>query len=273
MKPFPHRSLTPFALALLSIGVLIGVWLLPAPDRAKQVEKPSGATMAPVTSGLSQPSEDEYRARIHALFAEVRRQTRVARKMPDVAALLAIADSIDPTAIPGLPPDLPTSSDDDKNRLEALANEVKAMSPNQRLRAFQQLLVIQPTSAGRSFALAALSQSLTSPESKGQPEAIARWLLQPANRFPDSKEVEEYASGAIVAWGHTNARAAADFAAELTLGTDGSSSLPKVLVEVCENWGKDDPAGALAWAKTLPDADVRKIYALEGVFSYRSYAL
>ena len=282
MKPLLRRWISPWpALAFSLGGLLLGMWLLPARPPNEQLAQPSSTNGVPVPLLPPQRLDDDgYRADVHALFAEIRGQARAARETPDVAALLTLAAaagggeffsdaagddtgsgpiSVEPK-IPGM---------GDRASHQRLHAEIDAMTPAQCWWVFQHLLLTPPYTTGRVEALGPVVESLLARGIKGQPEAIARSLAEQA-KGDDPGEVRGYAVQAIDAWGHAAPRAAADFVSGLPVGLGAAdrSGWEDALGSVCKRWYETDPANALAWIKALPDTDVHKVCALEGVFAF-----
>ena len=261
MKPRLSRWLSPWpALAFSLGGLLLGMWLLPARPPNEQLAQPSSTNGVPVPALPPQRLDDDgYRAEVRAQFAEIRRQARAARETPDVAALLALA-AAGGAGIPGSP--------GDEASRERLLAQIGAMTPTQCWRTFQQLLTIPPDTAGLEDVFLPLVESLLSRGIKGQAEAIVRTLPEQEDQGFYPMWSSGYAELAIEAWGHTDPQAAADFVSRQLDGEEGPFSWEGQLKVLCKNWHQTDPASALAWAKALPDADVQKVYAFEGIFGH-----
>lgn len=179
------------------------------------------------------------------MFSPVRREMRAKRKVPDMAALIAIA-----------------------NDQEALQRTLSALTTDQLLWVFQQAMLRCGAETRFELHNTALGE-LLSRDIERLPEFLARWLTAPAPTPPDPQWANDYAAEAVILWGRTNAPAAADFLAQLPLAADAHDrfSLYNALAEVCGHWAGSDYPGALAWAEALPNGDVRKVFALEGIFS------
>ncbi len=111
------------------------------------------------------------------------------------------------------------------------------------------------TLASASAKNAALA-GIASAWARKDPAAATRWA---AGFPPDSPLRTETLRGTLSFWALANPAGAADF-----LLTLPANEQPAALLKVLPTWTQARPADALAWAKSLPDPDIREI-ALDSV--------
>lgn len=98
------------------------------------------------------------------------------------------------------------------------------------------------------------------------PEAAAQWLTGGGGRFFDSRQLGDELAATVARWSAFAPDAAAKFIDARPPDTGlpaGSATLD--LNQACLEWGRKDPAAALAWVQSLPAADSRAPAGFQGV--------
>ena len=97
------------------------------------------------------------------------------------------------------------------------------------------------------------------------PEDAARWLAGDGNQFFDPRQTAEALAVALARWSAFAPEAAARFIdARPPDGGVSPAANALALGQACLEWGRKDPAAALAWVQSLPATDPRQPEAFDG---------